>query len=139
MILDVAPVESRSKARILIVEDEALIAFTLEELLIISGFDIAGVAGRLEAALEIIEKDMCDAAILDANLAGVSSGPAALALTERGIPFIVVSGYSAAQQHDVAFAGALRLQKPCDINHLVSALHDILPAHPGPSFQCVVK
>ena len=108
-----------------------MIAFTLEELLMISGFDIAGVAGRLEAALEIIEKDVCDAAILDTNLAGVSSGPAALALTKRGIPFIVVSGYSTAQQHDAAFAGALRLQKPCDIDHLIFALHNILPAHIG--------
>ncbi len=127
----VTPAENRAKARILIVEDEAMIAFTLEELLMISGFDIAGVAGRLEAALEIIEKDVCDAAILDTNLAGVSSGPAALALTKRGIPFIVVSGYSAAQQHDAAFAGALRLQKPCDIDHLIFALHGILPAHIG--------
>ena len=129
MIGHVTPAESRAKARILIVEDEAMIAFTLEELLMISGFDIAGVAGRLDTALEIIEEDVCDAAILDTNLAGVSSGPAALALTKRGIPFIVVSGYSAAQQHDVAFAGAPRLQKPCDIDHLISALRGVLPAY----------
>ena len=126
-----APSQSRRKARILIVEDEAMIAFTLEELLVMSGFDSAGVAGRLDVALDIIEKDVCDAAILDANLAGTSSAPAALALTKRGVPFIVVSGYSAAQQPDPAFSGAPRLQKPCDIDDLISALHGILPDYAG--------
>ena len=105
-----------------------MIAYTLEELLILAGFESAGVAGRLEAALEIIEKGNCDAAILDANLAGTSSGPAASALTARGIPFIVVSGYSTAQQHDVAFGAAPRLQKPCNVDHLISALREMLPA-----------
>ena len=126
-----APPQGRPKARILIVEDEAMIAFTLEELLVLSGFDSAGVAGRLDVALDIIARDVCDAAILDANLAGTSSAPAALALTKLGIPFVVVSGYSAAQQHDAAFADAVRLQKPCDIDHLISALHDILPDRTG--------
>jgi len=128
---EVSPSQSRPKARILIIEDEAIIAFTLEELLIMSGFDSAGVAARLDVALDIIERDVCDAAILDANLAGTSSAPAALALTKRGVPFLVVSGYSAAQRPEAAFAGAVRLQKPCDIDDLISALHDILPAHAG--------
>ena len=128
MTLPVSSTEGPSRARILIVEDEPMIAFTLEELLVIAGFDIAGVAGRLPAALEFIAAGGCDAAILDANLAGTSSAPAAVALTALGIPFIVVSGYSAAQHQETAFAGAPRLQKPCDIDQLVAVLHVLVKA-----------
>ena len=64
-------------ARVLIVEDEPMIAFTLEDILIFAGFEIAGVATKLERAMTVIESGVCDAAILDANLGGVSSSPAA--------------------------------------------------------------
>ena len=113
--------------RILIVEDEPMLAYALEELVMEAGFLIAGVAGKLEAALAIIESGVCDAAILDANLKGVSAGPAASELVVRSIPFIILSGYSRDQQH-AAFAGALHLQKPCRPERLIQALRDILPA-----------
>jgi len=104
-----------------------MLAFALEEFLIESGFEIAGVAGRLETALTMIESIAFDAAILDANLAGIDAGPAALALRARELPFIVVSGYLPSQQQS-AFSGALRLQKPCPPERLIQALHSILPA-----------
>ena len=104
-----------------------MLAFAIEELVVESGFVIAGVVGRLGTALAIIESGVCDAAIVDANLNGVSAGPAALALTARGIPFIVLSGYSREQQPS-AFAGALHLQKPCRPARLIQALRSILPA-----------
>jgi DNA-binding response OmpR family regulator len=112
---------TEQKRRILIIEDEAILALSLEEYLIDAGFEIAGIAGRLEAALALIERDVSDAAILDANLAGVSSGPAAAALAARGVPFVVVSGYSPGQQPG-PFSGALCLQKPCRPDDLVQAL-----------------
>ena len=120
-------VVSQRKARILIVEDEPVLAFTLEEFLIESGFEIAGVAGRLESALAIIEAGHCDAAIVDANLAGVSAGPAASALKARGVPFIVFSGYLPEQQKE-AFSGALFIQKPCQPDRLIQSLQSILPS-----------
>jgi DNA-binding response OmpR family regulator len=113
--------------RVLIVEDEPVLAFALEELLVESGFEIAGVAARLETALAIIESGVCDAAILDTNLAGISVDPAASALAVRGLPFIILSGYSPDEQHG-AFTGALRLQKPCRPERLIQALRSILPA-----------
>lgn len=115
------------KASILIVEDEPILAIALEESLRDAGFEIAGVAGRLETALTIIENAVFDAAVLDANLAGVSAGPAASALTERGLPFVVVSGYSSKQLQS-AFTGAIRLQKPCRLDDLIHALRSVLPA-----------
>ncbi len=116
---------------ILIVEDEPLLAYMLEELLTEEGFKIAGVATRLEMALTMIAAGGCDAAILDANLAGVSAAPAAAALTARGVPFLVLSGYSPDQQKD-AFPGVPLLQKPCRPNTLIQALNDILQAAPAP-------
>jgi len=113
--------------RVLIVEDEPMLAFVLQELLQEDGFVIAGVAARLEPAMAIIESGTCDAAVLDANLAGVSAGPAAAALAARGLPYIVLSGYSPDQLPDV-FSGALHLQKPCRPERLLEALRGILPA-----------
>jgi CheY-like chemotaxis protein len=107
--------DSQQKACILIVEDEPVLAFALEEFLIDAGFEVAGVAGRLETALTMMKSVVFDAAILDANLAGVSAGPAASALRARELPFVVVSGYLPSQQQS-AFAGALCLQKPCSRN-----------------------
>jgi DNA-binding response OmpR family regulator len=100
----------------------------LEEILTDSGFKIAGIAAKLEPALSIIESGVCDVAILDANLAGVSSAPAGSALAACGVPFLVLSGYSSNQLKD-GFHGALRLQKPCQPERLVQALRSILPAH----------
>ena len=113
--------------RILIVDDEPMIAFDLQDLIIDAGFASAGVVGRLEAALALIESGACDAAILDANLAGVSASPAAAALVARGLPFIVLSGYSA-KQHQNTFPGAVFIQKPCRPAHLIQALRSILTA-----------
>jgi len=113
------------KPRILIVEDEAIIAFAVEETLLEGGCGVAGGAGRLEAALSMIEEGAFDAAILDTNLAGVSAGPAAAALRASGRPFVVVSGYLPSQQQE-AFSGAPCLQKPYARQRLIEVLVDLL-------------
>jgi DNA-binding response OmpR family regulator len=120
--------ENMNEARILIVEDEPTLAYVLEEFLLDAGFQVAGVVGRLGKALAMIDKGEFDAAIIDANLAGVSAGPAASALAARAIPFIVVSGYSAEQQKG-AFVGARFLQKPCRPDDLVLAVRDLFDAN----------
>ena len=117
--------------RILIVEDEPMLAFVLEELLVGAGYAVIGVATRLEAALKIIADGTCDAAILDMNLAGVSAAPVASVLASRGIPFLVLSGYSLDQQ-DKAFPSALYLQKPCRPENLLKALGSIRPERRRP-------
>jgi len=114
--------------RILIVEDEPMLAYALQEFLTEAGFRIAGVASRLDSALALIQATPCDAAILDANLRGVSAGPVAEALEARGTPFIVLSGYARDQQ-PTAFAAALHLQKPCRPETLIHALRGLLAPH----------
>ena len=113
--------------RILIVEDEFMIVLMLESLLIEAGFEVADVATKVEPALAFIEASAFDAAILDANLAGVSSAHVAAALTARSIPFLVVSGYATNQQNG-AFSAGLHVQKPFQTEALIEALRSILPA-----------
>ena len=120
-------VQGAGMARILIVDDEPVIAFDVEDILIDAGFASAGVVGWLEAALGVIESGGCDAAILDANLAGVSAAPVAAALVARGLPFIVLSGYSAAQL-ERTFPNAVFLQKPFRPPHLIRTLRGMLAA-----------
>jgi DNA-binding response OmpR family regulator len=119
------PDDKLRQARILIVEDEPMIALTLEDLLIEEGFQIAGVAGKLEKALALIEATVCDGAIIDANLAGVSARPAASALAARGVPFMVMSGYTPEQLRG-DFPGALFIQKPSRPEQIVEALSAML-------------
>jgi DNA-binding response OmpR family regulator len=111
--------------RILIVEDEPMLAYALEECLQEAGFTVVGVAARLGQALEIIDTGTPDAAILDTNLAGVSASPVAAALAARGLPFIVLSGYLPSQQPE-GFSRGLHLQKPCRLDRLTAALHGLL-------------
>jgi len=112
-------------AKILIIDDEPTLARDLQDLLVEEGFEIAGVAGRLDKALALIESVACDAAIVDVNLAGVNASPATLALAARGLPFIVLSGYSREQQPG-AFPGALWIKKPCRPAELIQALNAIV-------------
>ena len=119
------PADKTDVIRILIVDDEPLIAFGLEEILIDAGFKVAAVASKIDKALALIESDGCDAAIVDANLAGVSSSPLAAALKARDLPFIVLSGYSASQiQRD--FPGALFIKKPYRPAQLIEAVNKLL-------------
>jgi len=83
-------------ARILIVEDEMLVAMLIEDTLSDLGHVVVGPAMRLETALAAVETESFDYAILDINLAGKTSFPVADLLVEKGIPFMFASGYGAA-------------------------------------------
>jgi DNA-binding response OmpR family regulator len=102
-----------------------MIALCLEDALVNAGFEIAGVAGKLDKALALIEGGACDAAIVDANLAGVSARPAAIALSVRGLPFIMLSGYSQEQMQG-DYPRAFFLSKPCRPDLLIETLNFIL-------------
>ncbi|MFN4095217.1 MAG: response regulator [Sphingomonas sp.] len=81
--------------RILVVEDEPLIAMMIEDFLDMLGKDHAGTAESVAAALEIVAAGGVDAAILDVNLSGgEQSWPVADALAAAGVPFILATGGS---------------------------------------------
>lgn len=107
--------------RILIVEDEYLIAMDVASTLEQAGCAIAGIAGSIAKAQCILDETGCDAAVLDANLDGESSEPIAAALRDRGVPFVVMSGYATDQRIGL-LADAPFLRKPCKETELVSAV-----------------
>jgi DNA-binding NtrC family response regulator len=80
--------------RVLLVEDEMLVAMAMEDILAEANGEVVGPVGTLEGALALLEQDdAIDAAVIDLNLDRQSSLPLADALAERGIPFIVFTGY----------------------------------------------
>ena len=92
-----------------------------------AGYEIAGVTGKIEKALLFVESEILDVAILDANLRGQSSAPVADALSARGVPFLVLSGYEADQQPE-ALRAAPCLQKPASHVQLCEALERVVAA-----------
>jgi CheY-like chemotaxis protein len=97
--LDIKASEERLSAgrRVLVVEDEPLIASQLGSILSNVGFDVIGPAGNVRQALALIEQQSCDAAVLDVSLGDETSAPIAHGLIRNGTPFVVVSGYTRAQ------------------------------------------
>jgi DNA-binding response OmpR family regulator len=110
-----------SKRRILIVEDEFLIAMMLQDIVADLGFEVVAVATRPAVALEVIEHNAIDVAILDFNLGGESGRPIADALVARMIPFMFLTGCGrediGERHHDRPLLG-----KPFRRNALVETL-----------------
>ena len=97
--------------RILVVEDEAAISLLLEDMLLDFGCEVIGPSARLAPALEAVEKEKVDIAILDVNVAGESVYPVTEALQARSIPFVFSTGYGSQGIKD-AFRDRPVLQKP---------------------------
>ncbi|MFC3580668.1 response regulator [Sphingomonas hylomeconis] len=111
--------------RILIVEDEPLIAMMLEDFLEILGHQLAGQADNVADALGAVEAGGVDAAILDVNLSGgEKSWPIADALAARGVPFVFATGGS---QDGVIEAHRARptLAKPFTMDGVAKALDSL--------------
>lgn len=82
--------------RILLVEDEAIIAMTAEDMLVELGCIVATTASTLVEAMAALQNETFDIALLDINLRGEQSFPAATALRVLGRPFIFTTGYGSA-------------------------------------------
>ena len=113
------------KQRILVVEDEVLLALTMAQVLEDGGFDVVGPVGSVEMALQLIASNGCDAAVLDINLTRETVEPVAYALKQLGVPFMTVTGYSRTQR-PVVFAGSPTLSKPADAREVIAALRSLL-------------
>ena len=117
--------KAMSAKRILIVEDEPLIAMMLEDFLDALDHQVAGTADTVAAALDLIGQGGCDGAILDVNLrAGETSWPVADRLAEAGIPFVIATGGGG---DTIAEAHRRRpmLSKPYTMDAVESALADL--------------
>jgi CheY-like chemotaxis protein len=81
--------------RILLVEDEMLVAMLLEDMLIEAGHTIVGPLARVDQAVEAARHEAIDLAILDVNVGGEEIYPVAEALAAREVPFAFATGYGA--------------------------------------------
>jgi CheY-like chemotaxis protein len=115
----------RASPRILIVEDEMMIAMLLEDLLRSYGCTVVGPVARVKSAVELASSEPIDAAILDLNIAGDAVYPVADALAARGIPFLFVTGYQA-RAITQPYQGRPTLQKPFRPQTLKQTLDAIL-------------
>lgn len=98
--------------RLLVVEDEYMVATHIEMLLENCGCEVVGPVATLSKALELVEAGHIDGALLDANLNGVSSAPIADALDAGSVPFVVVTGYGQLDLATETLSAAPRLGKP---------------------------
>jgi PAS domain S-box-containing protein len=116
--------ELRGK-RVLVVEDEPLVSIELETLLEEAGCEVVGPAGTKSAALQLIEAEEIDLAVLDVNIDGYPADAIAAAATRKGIPFLFATGYD---QHGIpmAFTGTPVIKKPFEGDHLLDTLSQLI-------------
>jgi CheY-like chemotaxis protein len=114
-------VQPLSGLRVLVVEDEFLVSIALEEDLGEAGAVVIGPCNDLRAGLEAARTQAFDVAVLDVNLDGTHVYPLADELSGLGIPFVFLSGYTAADL-PLRFATQRRLSKPYEPSRLIEEI-----------------
>jgi CheY-like chemotaxis protein len=107
--------------RLLVIEDEPLVALDLVAGLEEAGAEIVGSAGTVEEALQLIGSAPMDAVLLDANLRGRPVDDLAAALTRKNVPFVFVTGYGQ-ESLPRSFSSAPMLAKPFSRDQLLRAV-----------------
>ena len=114
--------EALQGRRLLVVEDEYILAMDLAHSLEDQGAEVIGPAGAVAPALALLaSSEKLDAAVLDINLGGTLVYPVVDALRERGVPCVFVTGYSRWVGPE-AYANIPRLEKPVELRALARAL-----------------
>ena len=111
--------------RVLVVEDDYLIAQLFDEMLKSVGCVVLGPLPRLADALDAASRESCDAAVLDINLGGEHVYPVAEILSGRNVPFIFVTGY-AGESLPREYAEQPRIGKPFKTEQLIRTLSDLI-------------
>lgn len=109
------------RTSVLILEDEPILAFALEDMLIDLGFEPIHIATTIEEAFVRLSDTTPGAAVLDVNIRGVRSYGVAEALVVRRVPFVFATGYGDAE-HPEAFKTVSTLTKPYTQEQLRIAL-----------------
>lgn len=113
--------------RVLVVEDEAVLAMMIEDMLADAGYEVVGPAHRLDDAIAMARDGDFDIAVLDMNLGGRDSAPVAEVLRTRGIPFVYATGYGSKAGPGMA-DGSVMVSKPFTIEELGRAFAKVSPA-----------
>jgi CheY-like chemotaxis protein len=112
----VSPLAGR---KVLVLEDEPVVAMLVEDMLVELGCIVVGPASRLDDALAMAEREELDLAVLDINLGRVDSFPVAEILRQRSVPFIFATGYG---DRATPFPAAPVVAKPYRADDLYAAL-----------------
>ena len=114
----------KSGLRVLIVEDEMLVALLAEAFISDLGHYPVGPAFCLDEALELARHETLDAAMLDMNLGDAKSFPVADLLRARGVPFFFATGYGVEAVRSL-YGEAPAIAKPYSMSDIRSALSDV--------------
>lgn len=121
MTEDSAP---QTNVRVFVVEDEFLLAITLEEDLRRNGFAVVGPFNRLGRALRAVGEEAFDLAIVDVNLNGEMAFPLIDELRRRQVPTLILSGYGLADL-PARFHDLPRLAKPAEPRTLLARVRQL--------------
>jgi DNA-binding response OmpR family regulator len=118
------PVTILSNKRILVVEDEAIVADMLQDMLTDLGAVVVGPVGTIARSLDLARSEPIDAAILDVNVRNERIDPVAELLRERRVPIVFATGYG--QSAALTANGATIIEKPYTKQRIVAALSSCL-------------
>src|SRR4051812_14727008 len=104
--------------RIMVIEDNVLIAETICDMVTACGCAVVGPVPDIGQGLELLEAGAPDGVLLDVNLGGTLSFPLAAALEARGVPFVFTTGYDADTVFPPEFRRIRRISKPFDRNEI---------------------
>jgi len=111
--------------RVIVIEDEPLVAMDLESCLAAAGCEVVGTAGTVRDATTLCTEVDCDAALVDVNLAGQPVDELAATLTKRNIPFAFVTGYGR-EALPQGFRDAVILTKPFNEPGLIATVETLI-------------
>ncbi|HUO02002.1 MAG TPA: response regulator [Rhizomicrobium sp.] len=114
--------------RVLVVEDEGIIAMLLEDMLAELGHDMVASAANIEDARAEAANREIDLAILDVNLGRESSHPLTLEFNAKGIPYILSTGYGRLGEE---WGNSVILQKPFEVKALSAAIEKVSERRPA--------
>ena len=112
---------------VLLIEDETMVSFLIEEMLEQLGAAAVRHAARLDAGLALVAAKLPSIAILDVNISGETVFPIAERLEASGVPFVFITGYGREGLHD-RWAVHEVLQKPLTVQEFEQGLRRILKA-----------
>ena len=111
--------------KILLVEDEYLVGINIRFTLNDAGYDVTGPIMRINSALSIIDDNRFDAVVLDVNLGGQYSIAIAHKLSERGIPYLLLTGYTREDLPPEVYDAPL-IEKPFQEDTLLETLRNMI-------------
>lgn len=121
--------------RVLIVEDESLVALLLEDMLAELGHTVIGPVAHVKKALDMIQREEIDLAILDVNINGENTYSIADVLAARNVPFLFSTGYDKESLHG-SHQDRPTLQKPFprqDLENLLAGVFHQDARRPTPN------